>query len=135
MPQETDSTTGNFVLSEATRADPQAPVLHRNAVAAADGTTKPAANNANWLQNPGYRGKARVFVSTTGSPTGCTIRPYLRSGGASGQVGTAAAQTLAGAPNFDLSFDIQTDGDDLLCFVETLSGGVSPTVSIWVSWR
>lgn len=135
MPQETDGATGNFILDEAPRADPQALVLHRNAVAAADGTTKPAANAAVWLPNPGYRAKARVFVATTGSPTTCALRPYLRSGGSGGQVGSAALQTLNGSPNFDQSFDVIADGDDLAVYVETLAGGSSPTVTVYVGWR
>lgn len=135
MPQETDAVTGNFILDEAARADPQAPVLHRSALSAADGTTRPSAGAGVWLPNPGYRAKARVFVTTTGSPTTCTLRPYLRSGGSGGQVGSAQLQTLNGSPNFDQSFDLIADGDDVAIFVETLSGGTSPTVTIWLSWR
>jgi hypothetical protein len=135
VPQETDTATGNFVLQESPREDPQAPLLHRNALSVADGTSKPSAGAGVWLPNPGFRKKARVFVTTTGSPTTCTLRPYLRSGGSGGQVGSAVLQTLNGSPNFDQSFDVIADGDDVAIFVETLSGGTSPTVTIWVSWR
>lgn len=135
MPQETDAATGNFIIQEDARADPVAPVLHRSAIAAADGTAKPAAGSGLWASNPGNRTRCRMFVETTGSPTGLTVRPYLRSGGAGGRVGTAGLQTANGAPNYDLCFDVVTDGDDVLCSVETLSGGTSPTVSIYLSWR
>src|SRR5690348_9650678 len=100
MPQETDTMTGSFILPQDARLDPQPIVLHRSAVAAADGAGKPASNDARWLANPGYRTKARVFVSSTGTPAACTIRPYLRSGGATGLVGANAAQSLAGTPNY-----------------------------------
>ncbi len=135
MPQEFDAVTGNFITQEDGRADPLPPVLHRGAVAAADGAAKPATNSAAWLVNPGNRVRARVYVSTTGSPTTATVRPYLRSGGAGGQAGTGPLQTVAGSPNYDACFDVQTDGDDLLCQIETLSGGTAPAVSISVSWR
>ena len=135
MPQEMDTATGNFVTPQSPRADPAAVFAYRTGVSAADGATKPAPGSALFTVNPGFRQKCRVFVSTTGAPTGCTIRPYLRAGGASGQVGSAAVQTLNGTPNFDLSFDVVTDGDDLALLVETLSGGTTPTVSISLSWR
>ncbi|GEM_PF-2144262 len=135
MPQEIDSATGNFIVSQSGRADPTGVAAYRSGISTADGTTKPAAGSALFAQNPGYRQKCRVFVSSSGSPTSCTLRPYLRSGGTSGQVGTGAAQTLNGSPNFDAYFDVQTDGDDLAVLVETLSGGTSPTVSIALSWR
>ncbi|HLZ69571.1 MAG TPA: hypothetical protein VKV26_06620 [Dehalococcoidia bacterium] len=135
MPQEIDGATGNLIVPQSARADPAGMLAYRGGISAADGTTKPAAGSALFAQNPGYRQKCRVFVTSTGSPTSCTLRPYVRSGGTSGQVGTGAAQTLAGAPNFDTYFDVQTDGDDLAVLVETLAGGTSPTVSIFLSWR
>jgi hypothetical protein len=135
MPQEFDALTGNFITQEDPRADPLAAALHRSAIATADGTTKPAANDSKWAPNPGNRTRCRVFVESSGSPTGCTIRPYLRSGGSTGHAGTAALQSLAPTPNFDLCFDLVTDGDDVLCLVETLTGGTTPTVSIYLSWR
>jgi len=135
MPQETDAATGNFILEETVRSDPLLPVLYRTGVTAADGTTKPAPGSGLFAANPGYRQTCRVFVSTSGSPTTCTIRPYVRSGGSAGQVGTAALQTLNAAPNFDLSFDIVAAGDDIALLVETLSGGASPAVTIYLSWR
>ena len=135
MPQEFDTQTGNMITQDDVRADPLAVALHRAAIAAADGAGKPAPGSALWAVNPGNRTRCRVFVETTGSPTGCTIRPYLRSGGSSGRAGTAALQSLAGTPNFDLCFDLVTDGDDVLCYVETLAGGTSPTVSIYLGWR
>src|SRR5438552_9668029 len=113
MAEEFDTATGNIVVQESPRSDPTAVIAYRSGVSTADGATKPAAGSALWLVNPGYRAKARVFVETTGSPSGCTVRPYLRCGGTSGAVGTGTAYTLAGAPNFDVSFDVQADGDDL----------------------
>jgi hypothetical protein len=131
------ATTGAFQLSL-----PVPPQAHRTNVTAADGTAKPAINDARWLPNPGNRQQARVFVTTTGAPTTCTVRPYLRSGGPvvvgamTPQVGTSPIQTVAGVnPNGDFCFDIATNGDDLLCLVETLAGGTAPSVSIAVSWR
>lgn len=115
------------------------PVVYRAAggtypvVSAADGTSKPAANSTTiWLTNPGGMAeKARIFITTTGSPT-ATFTPYVRSGGSSGQVGTLAVQTLNGTPGFDLCFDVQVDGDDLAILATTLSTG---TASIYISWR
>ena len=135
MPQEIDGATGNFIHPQSGRVDPAGIVAYRSGVTTADGATKPAPGSALFASNPGYRQKCRVFVSSSGSPTSCTLRPYLRSGGASGQVGTGTAQTLAGSPNFDAYFDVQTDGDDLAVLVETLSGGSSPAISIFLSWR
>ena len=123
------------MIIEQTLSEPQAPLVHRSAVAVADGTSKPAATSALFLANPGGYMTARVFVSTTGSPTTCTLRPYLRCGGTVGQVNASALQTFNGSPNFDAGFDIAVDGDDLCIYVETLAGGVAPTVSIYVSWR
>lgn len=114
---------------------PVAAALHRSAINTADGTTKPAANNAAWVANPSNYTKCRVFVSTTGSPTTCTLRAYVRNNGASGQVGSTPLQTLNGTPNFDQCFDVVVDGDDILVFIETLSGGAAPTVTVYVSWR
>jgi hypothetical protein len=135
VPEEFDATTGNMLLQEAPRSDPGAIVNYRAGVASADGTTKPAANSTLWLANPGFRARARVFVETAGSPTACTVRPYLRCGGVSGHVATASVFTLNGAPNYDLCFDVTVDGDDLAVLVESLSGGSSPTVNMFVSWR
>lgn len=135
MPQEFDAGTGDVIVPQSPRADPAGIVAYRSGVTAADGTTKPAPGSVLFAGNPGYRQKCRVFVSSSGSPTSCTLRPYVRSGGSSGQVGTVAAQTLAGSPNFDAYFDVQTDGDDLAVLVETLSGGISPAISIFLSWR
>jgi len=132
MPQETDAITGNFVGDTAPRADPQPAVPYRTGIAVADGAAKPAPAGGLFLQNPGYRGKARVFVSSTGSPTTCTLRPYLLSGG---QTGALTAVSLNGAPNFDALFDVQADGDAIAILVESLAGGTSPAVSIYVSWR
>ena len=135
MPQEFDAQTGNIITQQEPRADPLAPAAHRAAVATADGTAKPAPAAGLWAQNPGNRSRCRVFVETTGQPASCTVRPYLRCGGATGHVGAAALQTLNGSPNYDLSFDVQCDGDDLLIYVEGLSGGTTPTVSVYLSWR
>ncbi|MHB8575369.1 MAG: hypothetical protein ACYDCQ_08560 [Dehalococcoidia bacterium] len=135
MPQEYDAATGNAVLQEAPRSDPGAVVNYRSGVSAADGTAKPAPGSTLWIGNPGFRGRARVFVETTGSPAACTVRAYLRCGGVAGHSGTASVFAINGSPNYDLSFDVTVDGDDLAVLVETLSGGTSPTVSIFVSWR
>ncbi len=135
MPQETDAVTGQPLLDEAARTDPLAPAAYRAGVSAADGTAKPAPGSALFAANPGYRTTCRVFVETTGSPTTCTIRPYLRSGGAAGHVGAGQLQTLNGSPNFDLAFDLIASGDDVAVLVESLAGGTSPTVSIYLGWR
>jgi hypothetical protein len=135
MPQEFDGATGNAIVPHSLRADPAGIVAYRSGITAADGATKPAPGSALFATNPGYRQKCRVFVSSSGSPTSCTLRPYVRSGGTVGQVGSGATQTLAGSPNFDAFFDVQTDGDDLAVLVETLAGGTSPAISIFLSWR
>ena len=135
MPQETDSSTGNLITQNEARADPLAPVAYRSGITSADGASKPAAGSALFAANPGYRSICRVFVETTGSPTACTLRPYLRSGGASGHVATGPLQTLNGSPNYDLAFDVVAGGDDLAVLVETLSGGTSPSVAIYLGWR
>jgi hypothetical protein len=135
MPQELDATTGNIITQNEQRADPAVPLAYRTGITVADGAGRPAANSALFAVNPGFRAVCRVFVESSGSPTSCTVRPYLRSGGSGGHAGTGPVQTLAGAPNFDTAFDVLCAGDDLAVLVESLAGGSSPALSIYLSWR
>lgn len=113
------------------------PVLHRT-VTAADGTAPPAANRSDWAVNPGVP-TARVFVEATftgGTNPSAVVRPWLRSpsGDTNGRVGKGNSATISGTDK--VAIDVQVDGDDLLMFVESVSG--SPTsfsISFYVSWR
>ena len=135
MPQEFDPQTGNIVTQEDARADPLPPLLHRSAIAVADGQVKPQPPSPLFAPNPGGRARCAVFVTSSGSPSACSLRPYLRSGGPAGQVGKLSLQSLNGPPDFDACFVVQVDGDDLYLAIESLAGGTAPTVSIFLSWR
>jgi hypothetical protein len=117
--------------------DPVTVAAHRTDIAAAEGATPPAANNSAWAANPGGYAKARVFAYvdfTGGTNPYVVVRPWLRSGGTSGKVGKGEAVTITG--DDQVAIDVDVDGDDLLVYVESVSG--SPTsfdVDLSVSWR
>lgn len=118
-------------------ADPLPLVTHRSNIAAADGATPPAANSGLWTANPGGCATARVYAYVTftgGTNPYVVLRPWLRSDGASGRVGKGQALTVTGTDQ--VAIDVDTSGDDLLVYVESLAGAPSSTdVDLYVSWR
>ena len=64
------------------------------------------------------------------------LRPYIRIGGTAGIVGRGESVTvssIAAAGTARQAFDVQADGDDLLVFIESISG--AGTATIYLSWR
>lgn len=126
-------------LAKGPIADPLAPQDHRLNIAAADGTTAPAASHSAWASNPGGFAKCRVFAYVTftgGSSPNAVLRPWLRSpsGSTSGKVGKGEAVTVVGTDQ--VAFDVQADGDDILVFVEAVNGSPTSTdVDLYISWR
>ena len=117
-------------------ADPLAPADHRLNRSAADSGI-PAASHSDWASNPGGFEKARVFAYvdfTGGTNPYLVLRPWLRNGGSSGKVGKGQAVTITG--DDQVAVDVQVDGDDLLVFVESITGSPTTTdVDLYVSWR
>ncbi len=130
-----DGLTHNLTITNET-ITPQALLTHRSNISSADGTSSPAANNANWAANPGSKEKARFHVQVTftgGSSPSITFRPYIRCGGSSGKVGGTDSETFTQG---NWTSDIQTDGDDVLGWVEAINGSPDTTdVDIYLSWR
>ena len=126
---------GQAVATDAV-SSPGNVATHRTNIAAADGTSAPAANDANWLANPGGRSTCLLFVyqTLTGGTNPSTVaRPHLRAGGATGQVGGCDAVTILGS--VQRVIEVNAMGLDVLCWLESIGGTPASTdVDVYAVW-